>query len=141
MEQVLQLHRVTEPIKKGEKVIILELTDIQLHTNARSTQSVGGVVQRSIEQNKPGRIFSPLEAPNPASDAEQSIKVQLPFGVNDPKLQETICHYKHLGYRVMMRVPNHMPIKLGKDAVEFMNSKNGKRVIRGLEKKVDRVKP
>jgi hypothetical protein len=61
MEQSLQLNRVTQLPKKGEKVIVLELTDIQLHTNARPTQSVGGAIRRSIENNKPGRIFSSLE--------------------------------------------------------------------------------
>lgn len=135
MEQILQLNRVTKPIKKGEKVIVLELTDIQLHMNARPTPSVGAVVQRSIEHNKEGRIFSPLQAPKSEDDDSNSIRVELPFGVNDPKLQEAVRHYQQLGYRVMLGVPKHMPIKLGRDAEEFMKSKNGKRLIRGLEKK------
>jgi hypothetical protein len=50
MEQSLQLNRVTQLPKKGEKVIVLELTDIQLHSNARPTQSVGGAIRRSIEK-------------------------------------------------------------------------------------------
>lgn len=135
MEQILQLNRVTKPIKKGEKVIVLELTDIQLHMNARPTPSVGAVVQRSIEHSKEGRIFSPLQAPKSEDGDSNSIHVELPFGVNDPKLQEAVCHYQQLGYRVMLGVPKHMPIKLGRDVEEFMKSKNGKRLIRGLEKK------
>jgi len=135
MEQMLQLNRVIEPIKKGEKVIVLELTDIQLHMNARPTSSVGDTIQRSIEHNKPGRIFSPLQVPSSKSGGANTIHVELPFGANDPKLQEAVRHYKKLGYRVMLRVPQHMPIKLGKDAVQFMDSKNGKRLIRGMEKK------
>lgn len=140
MEQILQLNRVTKPIKKSEKVIVLELTDIQLHMNARLTPSVGAVVQRSIEHNKEGRIFSPLQAPKPGSGDSNSIHVELPFGVNDPKLQEAVRHYKKLGYRVMLQVPDHMPIRLGKDAQEFMKSKNGKRLIRGLEKNSPKLK-
>ncbi len=135
MEQILQLNRVTKPIKKGEKVIVLVLTDIQLHMNARPTPSVGAVVQRSIEHNKPGRIFSPLQMPKLGGSDENEIHVQLPFGANDPKLQETVRHYKQLGYRVMLKVPPHMPIKLGNDATQFMNSKNGKRLIRGMKKR------
>jgi hypothetical protein len=135
MEQVLQLKPISKPIKKGEKVIVLELTDIQLHMNARPTPSVGAVVQRSIEHNKQGRIFSPLPAPKLEGGDSNSIHVELPFGVNDPKLQEAVRHYQRLGYRVMLGVTQHMPIKLGRDAEEFMKSKNGKRLIRGLEKR------
>lgn len=134
MEQMLQLNRVTKPIKKGEKVIVLELTDIQLHMNARLTPSVGAVVQRSIEHNKQGRIFSSLPTPKPESDDSNSIHIELPFGASDPKLAEAVRHYQQLGYRVMLGVPKHMPIKLGRDATEFMNSKNGQRLIRGLKK-------
>lgn len=140
MEQVLQLNRVTKPIQKGEKVIVLELTDIQLHMNARLTPSVGAVVQRSIEHNKEGRIFSSLPSPRSEDSDSNSIRVELPFGANDPKLAEAVRHYQQLGYRVMLGVPKHMPIKLGRDAVEFMNSKNGKRLIRGLEKNNPKLK-
>lgn len=139
MEQILQLKPVSKPIKKGEKLIIIELTDIQLHMNARPTPSVGAVVQRSIEHSKEGRIFSPLQTPKSEDGDSNSIRVELPFGVNDPKLQEAVRYYQKLGYRVMLRVPEHMPIKLGKDAQEFMNSKNGKRVIRGLKKKQSKI--
>ena len=135
MEQILQLNRVTEPIKKGEKLLILELTDIQLHMKVRPTKSVGGAVQRSIEHNKPGRIYSPLQTPEQVNIDEHSIKVQLPFGPNDPKLQETVRHYKQLGYRVMLRIPQHMPVRLGDDTTQFLKSKNGKRLVRGMEKK------
>ncbi len=103
--------------------------------NARPTPSVGAVVQRSIEHNKEGRIFSPLQVPKSEDGNSNSIHVELPFGVNDPKLQEAVRHYQQLGYRVMLGVPKHMPIKLGRDAEEFMKSKNGKRLTRGLEKK------
>lgn len=135
MEKILQLNPISKPIKKSEKVIVLELMDIQLHMNARSTPSVGAVVQRSIEHNKEGRIFSPLQAPKSENGDNNSIRVELPFGVNDPKLQEAVRHYQKIGYRVMLGVPKYMPIKLGKDAEEFMKSKNGKRLTRGLEKK------
>jgi hypothetical protein len=135
MEQKLQLNRVTEPIKKGEKVIVLELTDIQLHMNARPTSSVGDTIQRSIEHNKPGRLFSPLQVPSSKGGDKNTIHVELPFGANDPNLQAAVRHYMQLGYRVMLGVPPNMPIKLGKDASQFMSSKNGRRLIRGKEKK------
>lgn len=132
MEQILQLNKVTKPIKKGEKIIVLELTDIQLHTNARPTQSVGGAIQRSIEQNKPGRIFSSLEKPQESST---SIKVKFPFGMNDPVLKQTIRDYQTQGYRVMLKVPKSgLPVYLGKDGVDFMNSTRAKRILRKIKK-------
>lgn len=132
MEQILQLNKVTKPIKKGEKIIVLELTEIQLHTNARPTQSVGGAIQRSIEHNKPGRIFSSLEKPQESST---SIKVKFPFEMNDPVLKQTIHDYQTQGYRVMLKVPKSgLPMYLGKDGVDFMNSTRAKRILRKIKK-------
>lgn len=135
MEQSLQLNRVTQLPKKGEKVIVLELTDIQFHSNARPTQSVGGAIRRSIENNKPGRIFSSLEK-NPESSTDQnSIAFSIPFAMNDPVLKQTIHDYQKQGYRVMIKMPKSgLPIHLGKDVVDFMNSTRGKRILRKIEK-------
>lgn len=134
MEQMLQLNRVTKPIEQGEKVIVLELTDIQLHMKSRPTKSIGGAVQRSIEHNQPGRVFSPLKMASDDKDSNE-LTVQLPFAANDLKLQEAVREYQQQGYRVMLKVPHNMPIKLGKDTTEFLSSKNGKRLLRGMEKK------
>lgn len=132
MEQRLQLNKVTQPLKEGEKIVVLELTDIQLHTNARPTQSVGGAIQRSVEQNKPGRIFSSLEKPQESST---SIKVKFPFEMNDPVLKQTIRDYQMQGYRVMLKVPESgLPVFLGKDSIDFMNSTRAKRILRRINK-------
>lgn len=132
MEQILQLNKVTRLPQKGDKVIVLEITDIQLHTNARPTQSVGGVIQRSMEQNKPGRIFSSLEKPQESS---ASIKVKFPFEMNDPVLKQTIHDYQKQGYRVMFKVPESgLPVFLGKDSINFMNSTRAKRILRRINK-------
>ena len=135
MEQILQLNKVTQLPKKGEKVIVLELTDIQLHTNARPTQSVGGVIQRSIEHNKPGRIFSSLEKRQESVADQNSIEFSMPFVMNDPVLKQTIHEYQKQGYRVMIQMPKSgLPIHLSKDAVDFMSSTRGKRILRKIKK-------
>ncbi len=135
MEQSLQLNRVTKLPKKGEKVIVLELTDIQLHSNARPTQSVGGAIRRSIENNKPGRIFSSLEKKQESVADQNSIEFSIPFVMNDPVLKQTIHEYQQQGYRVMIQMPKSgLPIHLGKDAVNFMNSARGKRILRKIKK-------
>jgi hypothetical protein len=135
MEQKLQLNTVKKLPRKGEKVIILELTDIQLHSNARPTQSVGGAIRRSIENNKPGRIFSPIEKKEKLGTDQNSIKITMPFVMDDPVLTKAIYDYQQQGYRVMIRVPETgLPVYLGKDAENFMNSTKGKRILRKIKK-------
>lgn len=135
MEQSLQLNRITQLPKKGEKVIILELTDIQLHSNARPTQSVGGAIRRSIENSKPGRIFSSLEKKQELSNDNSSIEFSMPIAMNDPVLKQTIHDYQQQGYRVLIQAPKAgLPIHLGKDAVEFVNSTRGKRILRKMKR-------
>lgn len=135
MEQRLQFNKVAQPFKKGEKIIILEITDIQLHSNARPTQSVGGAIRRSIENNKPGRIFSSLQTEQESSANQNSIELTMSFAMNDPVLKQAIHDYQQQGYRVIIRMPHSgLPIRLGKDAVEFMNSTRGKRIWRKMEK-------
>lgn len=138
MEQQLQLNRVTEPPKKGERIIILQLTDIQLHSNARLTQSVGGAIRRSIENNKPGRIFSPLEKPTPSDVAKRSMTINLPFLTEDPVLKQTIHDYQQQGYRVMIRMPKvGLPVRLGEDSIQFMKSTKSRRILRRMKKDKD----
>ena len=134
MDQVLQLNRVKKLPKKGEKVIILELTDIQLHSNVRHTKSIGGAVRRSIEKKKPGRVFTSLETSNSPHD-ENALKFKIPLATNDPVLKQTIQDYQQQGFRVLLQVPKAgLPIYLGRDAEEFMKSTKGRRVLRKIEK-------
>lgn len=134
MEQVLQLNEVTQYPKKDEKVIIIKLTDIQLHSNVRPTQSVGNAIRRSIANNKPGRIFSSFKEQK--SDTNQnSIKFDMSPMMNDPVLKQTIHDYQKQGYRVMIQVPKSgLPIHLSKDTAEFLNSTRGKRILRKIKK-------
>lgn len=135
MEEILQLNRVSKLPEKGEKLIILELTDIQLHSNARPTKSVGGAIRRSIENNKPGRIFSSLENKTETDTNQNSIVFKMPFAMDDPVLMQTIRDYQKQGYRVMLKIPKtDLPMSLGKDVNEFMNSTRGKRIFRKRKK-------
>lgn len=135
MEQKLQFNQVTQLPKKDEKVIILELTDIQLHSNARLTQSVGGAVERSIDHNKSGRIYSPLKKPSGSDIDQKSIPITLPFLMEDPTLKQAIYKYQQQGYRVMIKMPKEgLPIRLGKDAVDFMKSTTSRRLLRKINR-------
>lgn len=135
MEQKLQLNKVTELPKKGEKVIVLELTDIQLHSNVRPTKSVGAVIERSIKHSEPGRIYSPLEKPKNSDISQNSIPFTLPFSMEDPTLKQTIQKYQQQGYRVLMKIPKEgLPVRLGKDAVDFMRSTTARRILRRVKR-------
>jgi hypothetical protein len=136
MEQKLQLNQVIKPFKKGEKIMILELTDFQLHMNGKPPKSVGKLIERSIDNKKPGRIFGPLNRLSKKSEQDKNtMKFQLPIDIDDSSLKEAVRKYQKQGYRVMIQKPkDSIPVKLGKDVEEFMNSKNGKRIIRGLAK-------
>jgi hypothetical protein len=58
--------------------------------------------------------------------------------MNDPVLKQTIHDYQKQGYRVMIQMPKSgLPIHLGKDAVDFMNSTRGKRILRKIKKDKD----
>lgn len=138
MEQRLQLNKVTKLPKKGEKVIILELTDIQLHSNVRPTQSVGGAVQRSIDHNKPGRIYSPLKKPSGSDSAQKSIPITLPFLTEDPTLKQVIHKYQQQGYRVLIKMPKEgLPVRLGKDAATLIRSTTSRRILRRMKREKD----
>lgn len=111
--------------------VILQITDVQLHTNMRGTGSVGKTIKQSIERGHPGRIYFPL------SDKNQAEKESIASGVNmqDPALQKLIEEYQKQGKRVFIKIPdNPLPLSSGKDTTEFINSTNGKRIIRKLAK-------
>lgn len=113
--------------------IIIELTDIQLHTNARVTQSVGKTIERSIESKQPGRIFFSNEK---HVRVLENNTVTFSAPIFDPnQMYSMIDNYRKQGKRVFIRKPKEMPIFAGKDTIEFMDSVKGKRVLRRLEKK------
>ncbi|MDD4901736.1 MAG: hypothetical protein PHE24_01230 [Patescibacteria group bacterium] len=116
----------------GPEDIVLQMTDIQLHTNTRTTNEIGKFFKRLIFWKKPARLYSPL--PPQEKNKEGIINFNIDMGLNDPVLQETINECRKQGRRVLISVPNNVPILLGKDAVEFKNSVKGKRILRRLAK-------
>lgn len=54
---------------------------------------------------------------------------------NDLDFMKMIKEEESKGYKILIELPPHgIPILAGKDTQEFINSKNGKRVLRGLAK-------
>ena len=132
MEEKLILHKPIHQPRNND--VILQLTDIQLHRNRDETKNPAKRVERAVETNKKGRIYSSL--PDPSGP----MHIQTPFfNADDPELQKLVKKYNQQGKRVFIAYPKKgLPIKLGKDAQEFVNSKKGKRIIRQLNKDKDK---
>lgn len=59
----------------------------------------------------------------------------------DLELVKVIQQEEASGYKVLIAVPKGgIPVFAGEDTVQFMNSKNGKRILRGLAKQKDKDK-
>lgn len=118
--------------KDGQKYKIIEITDIQLHTTKKTpTFSVDKKIQKAFKDNKPDRIYRKIEKPL-ISDNKTFILQMLK--VNEDLLK-MIQEEEANGYKVLLSLPRQgIPVFSGKDTVEFINSKNGKRVIRGIAK-------
>jgi hypothetical protein len=134
MEYQLQINEPKTGPNKGD--IILEITDVMLHSTLKETKSVGKIIDRSIEQNQPGRIYSKIETNNLSNENTDNNKIQfLNMVKEDPNMIAMLQKYNQQGKRVFFHFPKEgVPIFAGKDTKEFMKSKNGKRIIRGIAK-------
>lgn len=132
MEYKLQIDVPKTGPNKGD--IILNITDIQIHSNPRFTKSIGKVIDRSIKNDQPRRIYSPLVVSNQDNIGNNERKIQLINMVEkDPDMLAMIEKYKQQGKRVFFRFPKEgVPVFPGKDTIEFMRSKHGKRILRGI---------
>ena len=107
--------------------VIISVTDIQFHTTKKRRGSIGKTVEKSVETNNPGRVYSAIEQ-------NQGNKPILEVLLEDQDFTDTIRKYNEQGRRVFVEVPKEVPILVGKDTNEFINSKKGKRIIRGFAK-------
>lgn len=124
-----------QPVKAtaGVKYKVLQLTDIKLHTAPKRPTSLGKKVRESFELKAPGRVYNSLPKP-PVMKNDHSFLVQvLQF---DPDFVRMVQEEESKGYKVLISVPKEgVPVLLGEDTIEFLDSKNGKRLLRKLDKK------
>lgn len=119
-------------MKNGQKYKIIQITDLQLHTAPKiPTPSVGKKIQKAFKADKPDRIYSNIE--KKAVSDNRTLTLELLK--MDPDFVKMVQEEEAKGYKVLIALPKKgIPVFPGKDTVEFMNSKNGKRIIRGLAK-------
>lgn len=130
MEQQLQIKPFEQ--KSGLQYEIIQLTDITLHSSYKQpTRAIGKSIQRSLDQNKPGRFYG---FKTNEIIKENKFKFNLSdFLNNDPNFLRMVQEKEKQGIKILIKIPKQeIPIKLGKDAEEFINSRNGQRIIRKI---------
>lgn len=128
----LRLH----PVKAapGVKYKVIQLTDLKLHTAPkRPTPSFGKKVREAFQHNAPGRVYNTLPQPMVPKNDNSFILEILKL---DPDFVKMVQEEEANGYKVLISVPKEgVPVFLGEDTIEFLDSKNGKRLLRKLDKK------
>ncbi len=126
-----------KPFKEraGMKYKIIEITDISLHTTKKKiTKFPGKKIKESMDTEKPGRIYGKIEH----IDSFNKLFVMESLR-KDPEFLKLVQENAKEGYGTLVSLPkNGIPILAGKDTEEFIKSKNGKRILRKLEKKQNR---
>ncbi len=113
--------------KPNSNDIVLSVTDVQLHTTEKRQGSISKTIAKSVKNNKPGRIYSTI-------DKDKGNEPILEMLLKDPDFTDMIRKYNEQGIRIFVEVPKNVPMLVSKDTEEFINSKKGKRIIRGFAK-------
>lgn len=117
----------------GVKYKVIRLTDLKLHTmSKRPTPSFGKKVREAFQHSTPGRVYNTLPKPMVPTNDNSFILEILKL---DPDFMSMIQEEEAKGYKVLISVPKEgVPVLLGEDTIEFLESKNGKRLLRKLDK-------
>ena len=117
--------------REGVNYKIIQITDITLHSNKGIIDSkAGNKAKKAFDYMQPGRIYSSQVPPSIFYNPKEFIIERLK---NDPSYIEYIRQEEQDGYKILLSIPKEgVPIKLGKDSVQFIESDNGQRVIRKL---------
>jgi len=132
MEQQLQL----KPFKRtpGFKYKVICITDITFHASHRQpSMAIAKNVSKSFTKNEPGRFYG--FKTEELSDRESLIRILDEYVKKDPAFLKMVQEEEKNGVKLLLEIPTeNIPIKFGNDVYEFISSKNGQRVIRGLNK-------
>ncbi|MCK9393217.1 MAG: hypothetical protein WCX30_01645 [Candidatus Paceibacterota bacterium] len=119
--------------KEGVKYKPILITDILFHASHRkATTSLGKKIKKSFETGNPGRIYSPIVKNNqPLVEEKKEMSAVLDMLSKDPDFIRYVEEEREKGYEVTVQFPiTGLPLSLAKDAEDFVNSKNAKRIFR-----------
>lgn len=119
--------------KDGQKYKIIYLTDLKLHTaRKKPTLSLGKKIRESFQNKTPGRVYDHLPKPLEMQKDNSFVLRALQF---DPDFMKMVQEEEAKGYKVLIGMPKEgVPVLLGEDTIEFLDSKNGKRLLRKLDR-------
>lgn len=119
--------------REGQKYTRIAVTDIQYHSSVkRPTKSIGKVADKNHESLTPYRAYTEMKDWDVSREQQKAMIIEMLQ--NDPSYIEFIKKQEQLGYKVLLEIPDPIPLKLGSDTEEFLNSKKGKRIVRWLAK-------
>ncbi len=130
MDYKLEVKPFTQ--KEGASYKVIRLTDTAVHTAAKTpTPSLGKKIQKAFEDNKPDRLYFPVD-PLLLENSREYVLNRL---MQDLDFIKMVQEEEAQGNKVLIEIPEHgIPSVPGKDMLEFIDSKNGKRALRGIAK-------
>ena len=126
----MKIRESTPPQGKNK---VIYISDLQLHSRERITPSVGKKIQQAFQSGNPDRLYFPLPKPPVSEQGVQTFQFSIDL---DPETLKMIKDEEAKGNTVSFELPpGGAPVFLGKDTVQFIESKNGQRLLRKLDKK------
>jgi hypothetical protein len=120
----------------GMKYKFIQITDIALHTDKRRlTEFVGKKIEQSFCDKKPDRIYAPIDQVKMRDDHSFDLNLL----AMDEDFVRMVQEEEAKGFKIVLQFPKTgIPVFPGSDTVKFMQSKNGKRILRKLAKENDK---
>jgi hypothetical protein len=122
---------------QSKKVKRIFLTDFQLHTAQKRSSDPLAQILKSFKspERTHNRIFYDKSHMSPSSEP-YTVKFSMPITSLSPLIQKEIAEAEAQGLEIEFVIPKDgIPVYAGKDLQEFMQSKNGKRVLRSMQNK------
>ncbi len=126
---MLITHKPSRQPQKGD--VVIHVTDMSLHTKEFvPTTSVGKKIVKALGKNEATRVYVPTSGDLEKDKLTIQDKIQ-----NDHELMKLVQETNALGGKVFFSFPKGgAPTQFGKDTQTFIESKNGKRLLRGFAK-------
>ncbi len=111
--------------------VVIHVTDMSLHTKDYApTLSAGKKIVKALDKKEATRVY--VQSTGNLEKDKVTIQDKIE---NDPELIALVRETNAKGGKVFFSFPKGgAPTKLGRDTEQFINSKNGKRKLRGLAK-------
>jgi hypothetical protein len=128
MEKKIQAQFIPFIKKKGQKYRVISITDIQVHSSIKRPTAIGKVAAKHQDKYTPYRAYTSFTDWN--VPREKQIQMILEILQNDSSYNDYYLEQEKLGYKILFDIPDPIPLLLGKDTEDFLNSKKRGRFVR-----------